>query len=843
MTQASEVYGWQFTPSYFDVVVKTLQLNPDSSSTAPMGSLLAPVAVPMPSTTAGAGSYDLQRRSSPPPLVEGALYGQYIPKSIYPPQPDAPNPEDLAWPQAAHVFFPGVNFEKKSKTECWFFPTHWTGRVSDKNTIAAIPLMGYMEKGLYVHLSVASRLGARPPYTPAHMDNVHWRTYSAQDFASLFHPPTGSSYLALAVTAIKDEAKVSYEWDQEIRDTIDAFPDQGPGLQSEFPVTNSPYIIPNVSWAQVVEYMDSVYKVMLNFDADFQRSLFDTFGSAETAEKVIEQTQFHFSSGYNRDQVSVEALTWWGMAHTEWLEAYKSLVQVASIKKLYELTEKYTYSTQPEEWENVFRGLAFPFETPDGPAIVRGDQLRVRGGEENMTSDGRAFYDKYILPIIEATKEGFEAPKMTLDEAETAQDEAEQAEKTAREASSPQGDASKNLTKARQAARSAEDAADKAREKSKEANKALAEFISTADYKKWEKLEAQRNSLLEMDIDVPDDLIKKIAEAAKVLGDGFPKAKAAAKKAEDKMVKTGEKVGTTFAEEEAAEGLFDKVKAAYEAAKVATEGIKKTVNILRALESHLYLPSYGGYAQFLHDVRDHYDAKRTSAGSVGASFRWFSGSPQAAAKQSGRWSAESEWSQRNAAANSAAIAKSKPQIGMFGGPTRVGPKRTPVAAGPIDITMMDGSQRQYRAGRPSVMKKGSHVVFEDLAVHFGKEFVPLFDAYKANFPDREVEAGYENLVFEVTVEAATNEVGEWMVGVQPVAFFDPAFTPILPFEAGLPDVPFGETDMPILPTDDFVTLPKTFRTPLLKASKKEKKKGKKEKKQAPPPTVQLKDLF
>jgi len=73
MTQASEVYGWQFTPSYFDVVVKTLQLNPDSSSTAPMGSLLAPVAIPMPSTTAGAGSYDLQRRSSPPPLVEGAL--------------------------------------------------------------------------------------------------------------------------------------------------------------------------------------------------------------------------------------------------------------------------------------------------------------------------------------------------------------------------------------------------------------------------------------------------------------------------------------------------------------------------------------------------------------------------------------------------------------------------------------------------------------------------------------------------------------------------------------------------------------------------------------------------
>jgi hypothetical protein len=432
---------------------------------------------------------------------------------------------------------------------------------------------------------------------------------------------------------------------------------------------------------------------------------------------------------------------------------------------------------------------------------------------------------------------------MTLEEARTAHSEAKEAEKTAREASGPQGEPSKNLTKARQEVKAADEALEKAREKNEEADKALQTYLASGDYKKWEKLDGQRVSLKDMDIDVPDDLTKKIAEAAKVLGDTFTKTQAAATKAEDKRGAAIARHNKAYHEEKAAEELLEKVQTAYEDAKVVTEEVKKTVTILIALESHLYLPSYGGYAQFLHDVRGQYEAKRTSAGSVGAAFRWFSGSPQAAARQSGRWAAESDWYKKNAAAASAAVRSVKPQLGLFRS------KRTAVIAGPVDVTLMDGSQRKYIAGRPSLMKGGSHVVLDDLEMHFSKEFAPLFDAYKAKFPDRDVEAGYENIVFEVTEEAATNESGEWMVTIQPVTFFDPQFTPIAPFEAGLPDVPFGETSFPILPTDDFVVLPKQFKTALMGEAQKPKKgktgkTGKKQKaKGGKTPTAPLKELF
>lgn len=817
MAQASLIYGWQFAPSYFDVVVETLKNNPAPSNDAPMEDRLAPVAVPMPSTTGGAGVYDLKRISAPPPLVEGALYGQYIPKSLYPSLKGAPDAVELAWKDDAKVFIPGTNFSKGEYTDCWFFPMFWTGRVSDKNQIAALPLLGFYDHGTLRRPAVYGA-DKRPPFTPRPIDAVQWVVYTAEEWAAATMYSYGNHGASSFVDSIQQRTWEAIRYDddvpEDVKDALRDFPNPDRAAkEGGLPTSHSPYIVPNVSWPEVVEYMERVYGVMrTHYSNDVAGKLFADFGSPKTGEAIIRTTvqTYQGSSRTANLKVSFEenerSLTWWGMAHTEWLEANKTAVNIAAIKEIARLTDKYIHSIDVP-WDNTFRSMSFPFKTPDGPAIVRGAALRVAGSDDTMTKEGRAFYSKYIEPIIEATQAGFTAPTMTLDEAKAAHDDAKEVEKALREASGPQGDASKNLTKARQEVRNSEEALEKAREKIKEANEALEKVMASADYKKWEKLEAQRNSLLEMDIDVPDDLTKKIAEAAKVLGNSYTKAKAAAKKGEEKLVESDARNDKAYTEEKDAEALFDKVKADYEDSKLTTEQAQKTVNILIALESHLYLPSYGGYAQFLHDVRQGYDPKTTSGGAVGGAFRWFSGSPQAAAKQSGRWSADSEWAKENAARNSAAASavSRRPTLGGFG--VSAPPRPTRVVAGPVDIYWTDGSLTKFQAGRPSKMVGGSYVTFDDLGSVFGNEFGPLFDAYKAAYPDREVDEAYANIVFEVTETAKTNDEGRWVATVQPVAIFDQQFTPIAPFEAEVKDVPFGETEITIDPDDPFVMIP------------------------------------
>tara|TARA_Y100000310_G_scaffold316322_1_gene367893 strand:- start:25 stop:666 length:642 start_codon:yes stop_codon:yes gene_type:complete len=126
--------------------------------------------------------------------------------------------------------------------------------------------------------------------------------------------------------------------------------------------------------------------------------------------------------------------------------------------------------------------------------------------------------------------------------------------------------------------------------------------------------------------------------------------------------------------------------------------------------------------------------------------------------------------------------------------------------------MMDGTEVKLKPGTVETMKAGSYVLFEDLDEFFKDEFNPLFDAYKAAYPERNVDKGTENLVFEVTETAKEHDKVEdlWVTMVQPVAFFVPQYTSVAEFEGevGLEDIPFGESEVPFEETDLFVRIPK-----------------------------------
>ncbi len=74
MLQAKDIYGWQFSPSYFEIVTSTLkQAIGKQGALAPVAQPAAPAVVP----------YNMGKESPPPPLVEGALYGVFYPTKVF----------------------------------------------------------------------------------------------------------------------------------------------------------------------------------------------------------------------------------------------------------------------------------------------------------------------------------------------------------------------------------------------------------------------------------------------------------------------------------------------------------------------------------------------------------------------------------------------------------------------------------------------------------------------------------------------------------------------------------------------------------------------------------------
>jgi hypothetical protein len=766
--------------------------------------------------------YELDKVSPPPPLVEGALYGAYIPKSIYPTFEFTPSAVELAWHEPAWVFFPGVNSNKESKTECWFFPFWWAGRVSDKGHIALLPLLRL--GGQWPDRNFTYSLKGLPPFTPVPRDEVAWKILEPKDFGARVFVSAGNynttEKIIDLIKGATDDAGIS----SELSGAISDFPGQGkddenPGFDS-FPRTASPYIIPNVPWdgaGSVVEYMNACGHALTEAFGEeagmgslsvSANTLFSDFGSTEAAEQVIEQTIQKIRSSADPGG---RWFTWWGMAHTQWLNAHKELIQVKALGQLDVIINQGHLET---DTVRRFSVMGFPFANPTGIQIIRGEAFRT-ADREVMTPAGKAFYDKVIAPAMEATQEGFVKPTLTLEEAQVVEEDTREAEKAARDAAGGQGDASKNVTATRNALEKAVGDLSKATEDKEAAQTALAEFKEADDYTQLEKYRKQVADLREMldEEDIPKKLIKGIEDLEKKLGKDFKKAQEAVEKTTKKEATQLEKSKKAKTERDEAETLLEKVQAAHEDAEEALKKAVQEVGVIKALSTYLYVPSYSGYAQFLTDVRAGYDATATPDISVAAAFKWFSGSPQSVVGQTGRWSAGSAWEKAKVAAGSAA--GDRPTMGQFRPIIRRPTAAPRPLAGPIDVDRMDGEQVKMQVGRPSKMVPGSYVVVESLAGWFANEFQPLFDAYTAKYPKREVDEG--NLVFEVTEKAVTTDEGRWEVGIQPVAFFDESYTPIAPFE-GTPevkDVPTGETkvtfdgpDASGFGGDDFVMVPR-----------------------------------
>ena len=264
------------------------------------------------------------------------------------------------------------------------------------------------------------------------------------------------------------------------------------------------------------------------------------------------------------------------------------------------------------------------------------------------------------------------------------------------------------------------------------------------------------------ELGVPTDAVDaKIKAAQAAVGEDFTKASKKLARENAAEVKAFASVEITREALGAAQSAFDDAVAKKEAAEGTLEEAKDAEKAVKALASFVFVPGRAGYRDFIQTIRKGYDATGagTSKSAVAQAFRWFSGSPQATEAQVGRWAAGSVWQEEfnQARAKSAGLGRAPIQqtLGGFGAPSR--PPRT--VAGPVDVTLMDGTQRKYQAGRPRFAKAGVHIAFEDFAAAYGNEFQPLFDAYSEAYPEREVESGYENLVLSVTKDAQTR--GRW----------------------------------------------------------------------------------
>jgi len=807
---ASLIYGWQFDPSYYEVVRDTLATNVSLSDN--LAERLAPIALPTP---VSAVPYQLDKASPPPPLVEGALYGAYIPKTLYAdvtsegaftgevPPLSAPPPQSMAWPELAKVFIPGLNGDKGNKTECWFFPLYWMGRVSDRNNVAVLPLLGRHKTSTFrKHFKNSSYRrsdAGLPPFSPTNPVNLHWEVLDPKEFTKKFSNTTNWQSFVRELNRECDDCV------PELKQRIADAQSKGGAALEDFPRLASPYVIPNVSWERITIYMDGVLSTMKDYYVQDSRpdiseaaiELPSDFGSTATAAVIMDKTHEYMA---NNDPSKL--FTWWGMAHTEWLEAYKKRAQTTIVNYLATFIDA---GYVEKDALRTFSMTGFPFKTEEGLTIVRGEDLRAPN-RETMTPKGREFFEKMIEPVVAAGGAGgLEIPDITVEEAQQIEEDAREAEKAARQAAGAQGDASKNVTATKNAKEKAEVGLASAIDEENAADLALEELEGGSSYKELEKAKKTVATLAEMEMPVPEKLEKTVADLQKKIGKEIEKASESATKARAKVVAATNKETQTSAAFAEAERILEKVKVAHKKAEDKLEDAIKQTAVIKALSSHIYVPSYEGYASFIQDVRKGYSVStltNTGQEAVGTAFRWFSGSPQAASGQTGRWSADSAWESEKNAATSAL--KDRKPIGGFQMPSK---PRERVLAGPIPVDMMDGSQTTMQVGRPNKMKRGSYVVFEDLGSVFADEFVPLFTAYGSAYPAEEVEAGYENLVFEITEEAKTNKEGRWVATIQPVAFFSPSYHPVAEFEGAVKDVPFGETQITIDSSDPFVMIP------------------------------------
>ena len=865
MLEAKDIYGWQFTPSYYDVVAQTL------STTSQGEGLAAPIAVPIPSAMV---DYNLGKESAPPPLVEGALYGLYYPLDALTNlgmEEGRPNVykwvvelfQAVAWKDTIEVFIPGLSVPG-GKTECLFLPLYWSGRVSDRSAISMLPLLTFNAKQnkkltrsldgqtwSLKHPYIFSFASAGDKAKSGRWDEgpggpqLTWLVFDPKGLNGLFKDQVWHLFSKLKSNVMSFN-----------RMGAQSLP-QSPTNQSlkaveEFGALVSPAIVPIVGWEQVVEYIDTAsaqyLEILVSDEASEMFSQFGgtgiealredwygwkSFGDTEVALECMKSSQSLYRRWDDYEVVRADGLTklksmnavyagfqWWGMAHSEWLNAHSTLVKQQIVIALNNYIED---TNRPARLISSFKNMAFPFRVGDGTKIPKATDFVNEAG--NLSPTGRRFYEDYILPVVEA---GGTPPTLTVEEAAEARAQAEAALKEASELASPRGAASKAVTQAKNAKDKASDrvnAAMVARDAAAaglegyrgEAGEAIAEL---------EKLGEMRERLLEMDVDT-DSLDAKIVAAREAVGEEFPAAVVAAQKATDKLEKLRESLSEAKAFLKTVEDdLKEVVEARDEAMKVADKAVN-TEKAVIALASYVYVPSSQGYHEFIQDVRRNYDASGagTGKGAVARAFKWFSGSPQATEAQTGRWSAGSAWQEgfSKARASDAGLGRTEDRLGRF----KVGPTRKPprVVAGPVDVTLMDGTQRKYQTGSPRRVKVNDHIVFDDLAVVFGNEFAPLFDAYKEAYPEREVEEGYTNLVLTVVGKPTTNDEGRWVMDAEPVAFFVEEFTPISDV-VGLMDaeevksLPLGLTEITMDAGDPFVILPTKWRVQKMGAPKK-----------------------
>ena len=890
MLEAKDIYGWQFVPSYYEIVAQTLATTSKGEGSS------APVALPIPSAMV---DYNLGKESAPPPLVEGALYGYFYPLDVltelatnvggdgaYPGEYDETARgllatfQAVAWKDTIEVFIPGFS-APGSKSECLFFPHYWAGRISDRGTIALLPLLSFRNSGKnlgrggedytlehpYIFsfastLEKAQEAGrsayeSRDPGGPL----LRWMIFDPKGLHKLF-----AGEVAVFFETVKDIVRGA----PGLRSAAMTLPknpaDKNLKAVSEFGALTSPAIIPTVGWETVVEYMNTAsyeYHLLINTapdstlenpeqDPENQEQIdasreefygWKDFGSTQLASDCMVASQALYrlwdDATFQKGELRVARVSssnavfagfaWWGMANSEWLNAHSTLVKQQIVIALNSYIED---TNRPQRLVESFKFMAFPFRVGDGTKIPKATDFVNEAG--NLSPTGRRFYEDYILPVVKA---GGTPPNLTLEEAAEAVAVAEAVAKEAKEKAGAQGEASKNLTKAKATDRKNIEKHTSAKEKHTSTQAELDKYREEAGEAlgKIEKLQGLRGELEVMG--VPTDAVdSQIVAAQKEVGPEFAKATEAHAKATEKLGEASVAWDESTREVKKAEEELADLTEKSGKAVVDLEEAKNTEKAVIALGSYVYVPSTQGYYEFIQDVRRSYDGTGagTARSAVARAFKWFSGSPQATEAQTGRWSSGSAWQEglNKAVAVAAGMGRTEDRLGRFPGPDsspRVTPKPTRVVAGPVDVTLMDGTQRRYQAGRPRDTQAGKHIVFEDINVVFANEFAPLFEAYKEAYPEREVEAGYENLVLEVIESARTLISGEWTVTVEPVAFFVNEFTPISDVTAlmdadAVKLLPLGVGPIPIEPNDPYVILPPKWRLAKLEEKKKKKKK-------------------
>ena len=863
MLQAKDIYGWQFSPSYFEIVTSTLkQAIGKQGALAPVAQPAAPAVVP----------YNLGKQSPPPPLVEGALYGVFYPTKVFSDYFAAQGAnvekakalfaglQAVAWKDPVEVFIPGYT-PPKGKSECLFFPTHWSGRVSDRGTIGVLPLLTLNYESLYRLVSFVERdIPTTNPtfvfaatFADSVMDErmrdygavLRWEVLDARGLANLFpqHIHNAFSFVRQALENL----------DRSVGLRVTPMPpskDSELKAVKEFGELTSPAIIPNVGWDELVTYVNAAARAQVSVSGapateEIAKRLeelygWSDFGSEDTVKGCMTRSQGLYGDGRRRyvrhdapgyknygsrgralgtqgsEGVVFAGFQWWGMANSGWLDKYETLVKQQVVIALYNYISA---SNRDDSLIRSFKAVALPFHVGEEVKIPNAIDFVNEAG--NMSPTGRRFFEDYIVPVVEA---GGTPPNLTPEEAAERVAAAKAESEAAREAASSRGAASKAVTAAKKAQLKAEADFKKKKEELGAAISKTAKIETDVGpaLAELEKLKAIREQMSEMGLeDAVAGTDAKIVEARKKVGGDFEKAQEAQTKAQAALDAALDAEGITATELDEANAAFRAAEEAREEASVALTEAESVEKAVKALASYVYVPSSTGYRMFIQDVRKKYDKTPagTSKARVSNAFRWFSGCPQATAGREGKWAAGSEW-QTGADSEKASGLGVQGTLGGFMGGGRRRPPKPVVVAGPVPVDLWDGTQQEYQSGRPRNTKAGVHIVFEDFAVAYGNEFAPLFAAYKEAFPERNTEAGFENLVIRITEDAATSGLkaftGEWLTKGEPVAFFVEEFTPIEEVLIGMDpevvkDLPLGENELALDPNDDYVILPKMLR--------------------------------